>query len=188
MVSDCPTNLAAMCLEHCRIISGFTDVPGATTRTYLSDATRGCYDYVAQIMRALDMSVQVDAAGNLRGIYSASQPDPPRLVIGSHLDTVPNAGAYDGILGVVIGIALVEALNGTRLPFEIEVIGFAEEEGVRFGCPFIGSRAFTGGLDSSLLNRRDDSGVSVAEAMDRFGLDRRRLSEAVFDPRFAGYL
>ena len=93
-------------------------------------------------MQSLGMDARVDAAGNLRGLYAGSDPAAGRLLIGSHLDTVPNAGAYDGVLGVVLGIALVESLAGRRLPFAIEVAGFSEEEGVRFGIPFVGSRAF----------------------------------------------
>ena len=85
----------------------------------------------------------------------------PALIIGSHLDTVPNAGAYDGVLGVVLAVALLEELKGEHLPFAIEVIGFSEEEGVRFGMPFIGSRALVGRLDEELLSRNDENGVSV---------------------------
>ena len=77
-------------------------------------------------------------------IYEGASADARRLFIGSHLDTVPHAGAFDGVLGVVMGVALVESLHGRRLPFSIEVIGFSEEEGVRFGVPFIGSRAVRG--------------------------------------------
>ena len=117
------------------------------------------------------MSVRVDAAGNLRGVYPATRADAPRLFIGSHLDTVPRAGAFDGVLGVVLGVALVELLDGRRLPFAIEVVGFSEEEGVRFGVPFIGSRALAGTLDAALLERRDAAGVSVREAIRAFGLD-----------------
>ena len=90
--------------------------------------------------------VRVDAAGNLRGVYGdASGPDGPRLMVGSHLDTVPNAGAFDGVLGVVMGLAVVEQMTGgvcaapDPLPFAVEVVGFSEEEGVRFGRPFLGS-------------------------------------------------
>ncbi len=97
------------------------------------------------------MSVAIDHAGNLRGVYPADRPNAPRLFIGSHLDTVPRAGAFDGILGVVLGVALIELLAGRRLPFAIEVIGFSEEEGVRFGVPFIGSRALIGDVDDELL-------------------------------------
>ncbi len=80
------------------------------------------------------MTVAIDHAGNLRGVYPSARPTAPRLFIGSHLDTVPSAGAFDGILGVVLGVALVENLGGRRLPFAIEVIGFSEEEGVRSAC------------------------------------------------------
>ena len=94
-----------------------------------------------------------------------------RLLIGSHLDTVPNAGAYDGVLGVVIAVGLLEALEGRRLPFGIEVVGFSEEEGVRFGTPFIGSRALVGRLDEELLNRKDAKGISIRAAIEGFGLN-----------------
>ena len=100
-------------------------------------------------MQAAGMTVQVDAAGNLRGLFGDQSA--PRLIIGSHLDTVPNAGAFDGILGVVLGLALVEQLRDQPLPFSIEVIGFSEEEGVRFIKPFLGSLALVGKLDSGIL-------------------------------------
>ena len=99
------------------------------------------------------------------------------LLIGSHLDTVPNAGAYDGILGVVLGVALLTA-QGRALPFAIEVVGFSEEEGVRFGLPFIGSRALVGSLDEDLLGRRDAEGISIREAIADFGLDPAEIAEA----------
>ena len=105
-------------------------------------------------MEQAGMSVTIDHAGNLRGVYPSDRPDAPRLFIGSHLDTVPRAGAFDGILGVVLGVALIERLGGRRLPFAIEVIGFSEEEGVRFGVPFIGSRALIGDIDDALARRR----------------------------------
>ena len=86
-------------------------------------------------------SVFVDAAGNLRGRYDSENPAARRLYIGSHIDTVPHAGAFDGVLGVAIATALIENLDGYRLPFHIEAVAFSEEEGVRFGVPFIGSRS-----------------------------------------------
>ena len=93
--------------------------------------------------------------------------------------TVPNAGAYDGVLGVVIAIALVESLERRRLPFAIEVVGFSEEEGVRFGLPFIGSRALVGTLDEELLNRQDTNGISVRDAIKNFGLNPSEIPRAV---------
>jgi allantoate deiminase len=139
---------------------------------------RDVHARLAAWMKKTGMTVSVDAAGNLRGIYPAGSAAAARLLIGSHLDTVPHAGAFDGILGVALGIALVDLLGGRRLPFAIEVVGFSEEEGVRFAIPFIGSRALAGTVDDDLLHRRDGEGVSVREALVEFGLDPARLSEA----------
>jgi allantoate deiminase len=138
-------------------------------------------------MEAAGLAVRVDAIGNLRGVYPGTSRSSRRLLIGSHLDTVPNAGAYDGILGVVLGIGLVERLRGQRLPFAIEVIGFSEEEGVRFGIPFLGSRALVGTV-GDVLSARDTAGITVASAVRNFGLDPARLSEARLSDESIGYL
>ncbi len=106
----------------------------------------------------------------------------------SHLDTVPNAGAYDGVLGVVLAIALLEELDGRRLPFGIEVVGFSEEEGVRFGAPFIGSRALTGRLDEQLLSLQDAQGISVRRAIENFGLNPGDIPKAAVKNDTLGYL
>jgi allantoate deiminase len=139
-------------------------------------------------MDAVGAGVTVDAAGNLRGIYPGAELNAPRLLVGSHLDTVPNAGAYDGILGVVLGIALLEELRGRKLPFAIEVIGFSEEEGVRFGTPFIGSRALVGRLDGKLLDARDAHDISVRNAIENFGLNPEKISEVELKDDTLGYL
>jgi allantoate deiminase len=139
-------------------------------------------------MEDAGMTVSVDAVGNLRGCYPSADGSGRRLLIGSHLDTVRRAGAYDGILGVVLGVALVEALNRRRLGFQIEVIGFSEEEGLRFGVPFIGSRALIGQLDEATLNRTDGAGIRVVEAIRAFGLDPSRISEARAAADAMGYL
>ena len=129
-------------------------------------------------MESLGVHARVDAAGNFRGVYPAAQPNAPRLLIGSHLDTVPDAGAYDGVLGIVLAIALLEELQGRRLPFGIEVVAFSEEEGVRFGTPFIGSRALVGTLDNKLLEIRDARGLSVRKAIEEFGLHPDEIPQA----------
>jgi allantoate deiminase len=139
-------------------------------------------------MEPLGAQVRVDAAGNIRGVYSAVQPNAPRLLIGSHLDTVPNAGAYDGVLGVVLAVALLEELQGRRFCFGIEVVGFSEEEGVRFGTPFIGSRALVGKLDNKLLESRDAHGISVQKAIEEFGLNPDEIPQAKLDNNALGYL
>ena len=119
---------------------------------------------------------------------AASGTAPRRLRIASHLDTVPCAGAFDGILGVVMGIALIERLQGKRLPYAIEVIGFSDEEGTRFGVPFIGSRALVGTLDATLLATRDAHDHSVEQAIRHFGLDPASLDAETLDADAFGYL
>jgi allantoate deiminase len=134
--------------------------------------------YLASWMRDLGMGVSVDAAGNLRGFRAGK--DARRLVIASHLDTVPNAGAFDGILGVVMGIALLEAAPADEQGFGVEVIGFSEEEGVRFGLPFIGSRAVVGTLGNVASEIRD--------AIRDFGLDPDLLAETRLNAETFAYL
>lgn len=134
------------------------------------------------------MRVSVDAAGNLRGIYSGESVSGERLLIGSHLDTVPNAGPYDGVLGVAVAIGLMEALEGQRFDFEIEVIGFSEESGQRFGTPFLGSRALVGRIDETLLETCDNSETSLREAITQYGLDPSQLPEAIASPDTFAFL
>ena len=149
---------------------------------------RDCHREIARWMEPLGAHVSVDPAGNFRGIYPGIQPNSPHLLIGSHLDTVPNAGAYDGILGVVLAVALLEELHGRRLPFAIEVVGFSEEEGVRFGTPFIGSRALVGRLDDELLGTPDARGTSVRKAIQAYGLNPKAIPEAAIQGDALGYI
>jgi allantoate deiminase len=177
-----------MIIAHCRKLALMSEEAGRTTRTFLSPPMREVHKYIGSWMESLGMRVTVDAAGNLRGLFSCGRASAPRLVIGSHLDSVPDAGAFDGVLGVVIGVGLIEELRDTKLGIDIEVIGFSEEEGVRFGAPFIGSRAVVGQLDEALLAKPDAMGVSVAEAIQNFGLDPARLPDALLDSKAIGYL
>ncbi len=140
-------------------------------------------------MHAAGMQVRVDAAGNLRGLLPGSTPNAPRLLVASHLDTIVNAGAFDGILGVVFGLALVEEIiRESALPFAIEVIGFSEEEGVRFAKPFLGSLALIGELADAALALTDRACTTVADAIRQFGLDPADLPAAVLDDSAFGYL
>jgi len=179
---------AVEAVRRCRTLAACSEEPGATTRTFLSAPMRDVHAHVKGWMTAAGMTVTVDHAGNIRGVYPGASPAAPRLFVGSHLDTVPHAGAFDGVLGVMLGIALVESLGGRRMPFVIEVVGFSEEEGVRFRTPFIGSRALAGCLDDELLSRRDVHGHTVADAIRAFGLDPARVGEASADPGALGYL
>jgi allantoate deiminase len=147
-----------------------------------------CHRELSRWLSPLGIVPTIDAAGNLRAVYPGTEANAPRLLIGSHLDTVPNAGPYDGVLGVVLAVSLLEALQGRRLPFAIELVAFSEEEGVRFGVPFIGSRALVGRLDESLLNRCDPQGVSIREAIISFGLDPADISKAVVQNDVLGYV
>lgn len=174
-------------IRVCRQLAGCSEEPGFTTRTFLSPPMRDVHAQLTNWMTRAGMSVGVDAAGNLRGLYPGQSDAAPRLLIGSHLDTVPQAGAFDGILGVALSVALVDVLGGRRLPFAIEVLGFSDEEGVRFGVPFLGSRALAGTFDEDLLERRDAAGRSVREAIVGFGLDPTRLPDARVD-RGLGYV
>ena len=174
---------ARQVIDACDAIARFTETPGKLTRRYLSPPFHNVHEFLSAWMRRLGMTCCVDAAGNLRGVLSCGRTDAPRLVIGSHIDTVPDAGAYDGVLGVVIALAMIEGLvdplPADPLPYDIEVVAFSEEEGVRFAVPFIGSRALVGEVDDDLLNRIDLNGVTLAEAIRSFGLDPSTMPDAV---------
>jgi allantoate deiminase len=179
---------AKLTIERCRKLATFSEDPDGTRRTFLSPPMRDCHREIIDWLEKLGARTSVDAAGNLRGFYAGTDPDAPRLLVGSHLDTVPNAGAFDGILGVVLGVALIERMGGKRFPFGIEVIGFSEEEGIRFGVPFIGSRALVGRLDGNLLSREDENGICVRRAIEDFGLDAGKIPEAALDDDILGYV
>jgi allantoate deiminase len=175
-------------IARCKRLASFSEDAGSTRRTFLSPPMRDCHREITKWLIDAGAEVTVDAVGNLRGFYPAVQANAPRLLLGSHLDTVPNAGAYDGVLGVVIAVALVESLKRRRLPFAIEVVGFSEEEGVRFGTPFIGSRALIGTLDEDLLNRQDTQGISVRNAIKNFGLNPSEIPRAALSSDTLAYL
>jgi allantoate deiminase len=172
---------AQQVINRCRTLAQFTEEPGWTTRTYLSPPMHDVHASVKGWMQATGMHVSIDAVGNIRGVYPGLDPRAPRLVIGSHLDTVPHAGAFDGILGVMLGLALIEAQQHEPLPATVEIIGFSEEEGVRYGVPFIGSRAITGTLDDALIER-------ISDAVQTYGLDESQIPDAALKCEVAGYL
>ena len=175
-------------LDRCRQLADCSEVPGEITRTFLSWPMHDVHALLRGWMESAGMSVSIDAIGNLRGLWPGIAADSPRLIIASHLDTVPNAGAFDGPLGVVLGLALVEELRNARLPFAVEVIGFSEEEGVRFNTPFLGSLALTGKLDKAMLSLEDAHGMTLAEAIRDFGLDPASIPAAALSARAHAYL
>lgn len=180
---------AARVMERCAALAAITEHPGEILRTFLSPAMDDVHRTMRPWIEAAGMASTVDTAGNLRALYKGGAPrNRPRVLIGSHLDTVPNAGAFDGVVGVLIGLALVEACAETRLPFDIEVMGFSDEEGTRFGVPFLGSRALVGELDPRLLACVDRDGISVSDAMAHYAALHPQVIEAKLSPDSAAYL
>ena len=175
-------------VARCRTLSLFSEDSRSIRRTFLSPPMRDCHRELAKWLVAAGAEVTLDAAGNLRAFYAATESRAPRLLFGSHLDTVPNAGAYDGVLGVILAVALLESLEGRRLPFGIEVVAFSEEEGVRFATPFIGSRALVGRLDKQFLNCQDRNGISIRNAIENFGLNPAEIPHAMIRQDTLAYL
>ena len=171
------THRAARIIERCRELARITDKPGETTRLFLSPATRDAHTLLTWWMRQAGLEAHTDDAGNLRATRHSAHQDAPTLVLFSHIDTVPNAGAFDGPLGVVLGLAAIEEIKATPLPFHIEWIAFSEEEGVRFSFPFLSSLAVVGHLTEEHLAKADRDGISVAQAIRNFGLDPTRIPE-----------
>jgi allantoate deiminase len=180
--------LAEEVIRRCRLLSAHTEAAEAITRTCLSAPMRFVHRDLEVWMRQLGMDVRVDAAGNLRGVYRGVAASRRTLYLGSHLDTVPDAGAFDGVLGVVWAIAVIASLDRARLPFAVEVVGFSDEEGVRFGVPFIGSRGLTGTIDDDLLSRPDSAGVTLRDALKAFGVDPGDVDDARATADAVGYL
>jgi allantoate deiminase len=164
---------AARILERCNALARCSEQPDALTRVYLSPEQRAANALALEWMRDAGMTARLDAAGNVVGRYEGERPGLPCLMLGSHLDTVRDAGKYDGMLGVVTAIECVASLAARqlRLPFALEVIGFADEEGVRFNATLLGSRAVAGTFDLANLDRIDADGKRMRDALAEFGLD-----------------
>jgi len=167
---------AATVMERCDVLAACTEEPGRITRPFATEALRCAQQHVSDWMRQAGMTVERDNIGNLRGRYGGTGAS--ILLIGSHLDSVRDAGRYDGPLGVMVAIAAVQRLSdaGTRLPFALEVVAFADEEGLRFGSTYLGSRAVAGKLGGDELNRTDEAGISMAQAIREFGGDPERIA------------
>src|SRR6201992_3793570 len=161
-------------------LGAVSETPENLTRIFLSPEHRAAADLLLSWMREAGMRAHLDAIGNVCGRYEGDRPGLPCLMLGSHYDTVRDAGKWDGPLGIITAISCVADLNkrGHRLPFAIEVVGFADEEGVRFASTLLGSRAVAGTFDESVLNTRGRGGVSTRDALVRFGLDPDHIGAA----------
>lgn len=184
---------ARRAIEECRLIATMTEEhgiegPARLTRRFLTPPMHDVHRHLRARMERLGMKVELDAAGNLRGVWEPESASARRIVLGSHVDTVPDAGAFDGVLGVVLALEWVEIAQELRLPLAIEVIAFSEEEGVRFGAPFLGSRAMAGRFDPSLLELTDAQGMRMDEAIRAFGLDPAQIEAAELDRDSLGFV
>lgn len=179
---------ALRAIEECKLIAQMSEEPGRITRRFLTPPMHEVHARLRDRMNALGMSVEVDAAGNLRGLWGHSGIEPRRLILGSHVDTVPGAGAFDGVLGVALALEWVQLAQEVEFPLAIELIAFSDEEGVRYGVPFLGSRAVAGSFDSAMLAMKDAEGISIGAAIRAFGLDPGRIGEAALDPNAIGFV
>jgi N-carbamoyl-L-amino-acid hydrolase len=162
---------------------------GQLTVTYLTDAHRSCADFLTRTMHDCGFDeVSVDAVGNVVGIYKALTPNAKTLLTGSHYDTVRNGGKYDGRLGILTPMICVQQLHsqGKRLAFNIEVVGFAEEEGQRYKATFLGSGSLLGDFKAEWLDQKDADGITMQQAMADAGLNIADISLIKRDP--AAYL
>jgi allantoate deiminase len=178
---------ALRAIQECKTIAAMSEEPDRITRRFLTPPMHDVHAHLRARMEALGMTVHVDAAGNLRGVWRPAGAS-ERLILGSHIDTVPGAGAFDGILGVTLALEWVEIAQLIHFPLAIEMIAFSDEEGVRFGVPFLGSRAVAGTFDPALLALKDAEGISAEEAISAFGLDAGKIGECAVDGGAIGFV
>jgi allantoate deiminase len=179
---------AQRAIAECRQIAQMSEEPDRITRRFLTPPVRDVHAILRSRMESIGMTVHTDAAGNLRGLWQPPGARGKRLVLGSHIDTVPDAGAFDGVLGVALALEWTRLAQELKLPLSIEVIAFSEEEGVRFGVPFLGSRAVAGRFDPALLELKDADGITLADALRAFGLDPSKIGNAALDSDALGFV
>ena len=172
-------------MERCDLLATFSEEPGRVTRRFATPPMHQVHETIKGWLLAAGMTAEIDALGNLIGRREANQPGARTLLLGSHLDTVRDAGKYDGLLGVMIALVCLERLHarGERLPFAMELLGFADEEGLRYQCIYMGSKAVTGQFNPRDLELLDGSGISMLEALRAFGCDPS--AEVLARPRWA---
>ena len=160
-------------MRQADVLALFSEDAPQITRTYLSEQHKQAGEYLQGLMRRAGMTAGFDALGNIVGRYEAEDPGAPVVMTGSHQDSVRNAGKYDGLFGIITAIACVKDLyeRGKRLPYTLEIVGFGDEEGVRFGATLIGSKAMAGSFEPAWLDKTDDNGTTMRQAVIDFGGD-----------------
>src|SRR5262245_34699219 len=172
-------------------LAQWSDMPDGLACTYLGPAHRAVAAELCAWMREAGLAADIDAVGNVVGRLAATDANAGTLIVGSHYDTVVDAGKYDGRLGILAPLVVIEHLarSGERVACNLEVIAFAEEEGVRFATPYIGSSAVAGRFDMGVLGRRDGDGVALDDAMRQAGLDPANIASLARTPKdLLGYL
>src|ERR1700682_2274884 len=161
-------------------LSAISETPQHLARIFLTREHRAAADLIRSWMVEAGMHAHLDAIGNVCGRYEGDRPGLPCLMLGSHYDTVRDAGKWDGPLGLLTAISCVADLHrrGRRLPFAVEVTGFADEEGVRFASTLLGSRAVAGTFNEGVLASKDSAGISMRDALTQFGLDPDHIGAA----------
>jgi beta-ureidopropionase / N-carbamoyl-L-amino-acid hydrolase len=185
------TKYGARILDMADRLAQWSEMQGGLTCTYFSKAHQAVAQELRAWMRSAGLQAKIDAVGNVVGRYPSAAPAARTLIIGSHYDTVANAGRYDGRLGILAALIVAEELVRARrqLPFHLEVIGFAEEEGVRFSAPYIGSSAIAGRFNAALLQRSDSSGVSLGAVLHERSVDLTTVERLARSPQsLRGYL
>jgi hydantoinase/carbamoylase family amidase len=173
MSGETAMRFGAELMQQADVLGRFTADAPRITRTYLSREHKAAGEYLIGLMRDAGMTADFDALGNIVGRYAAEDPRAPIVMTGSHQDSVRNAGKYDGLFGIITAIACVRDLSGRgkKLPYTLEIVGFGDEEGVRFGATLVGSKAMAGSFDPGWLDKTDDEGITMRQALVDFGGD-----------------
>lgn len=186
-----PGVFGARILDLAHQLARWSERPDDLTCTYYSPAHKAAAAQLRDWMHSAGMSAEIDAVGNVVGRYASANQDAKALIVGSHYDTVVDAGQFDGRLGILTGLVVAEHLRhaGRHLPFHLDVIGFAEEEGVRFSAPYLGSAAIAGRFDETILRRSDTNGVSLAALLQNEGTGLAAIRALARGPEtLRGYL
>ncbi|MDO6539797.1 allantoate amidohydrolase [Alteromonas stellipolaris] len=185
------SDAAALVMARCEALGSLSQNPTCLDRRYLTEQHKLANQLTSGWMIEAGMTTWQDSVGNIWGRYTSAVPNAPRLIIGSHLDTVPNGGKYDGMLGVVAPVTLMAIFSGEgrQFPFHIDIVGFCDEEGTRFGTTLLGSRALTGKWQDEWRRLKDEDGISLEDAMKNFGLDFDAINSAtIAQTDLLGYL